>query len=85
MCGPTVDIVEQARAETRANVAFIHQEIYKDNDVNKGYRPQVDAWHLPSEPWTYVIDKTGRVSTRFEGALSPGELERAVAKVTSEA
>src|SRR3954468_8658004 len=83
VCGPTVDIVEQARAETKAKVAFIHQEIYDDNQVNKGFRPQVKAWHLPTEPWTFVINKGGRVSTRFEGAFSTGELERAIAKVTT--
>jgi glutathione peroxidase-family protein len=64
-------------------VAFIHQEIYKDNQVNKGSTSQVAAWRLPSEPWTFVIDRTGRISQRFEGAVSPGELERAVAKVAS--
>jgi hypothetical protein len=29
----------------------------------------------------FVIDRSGRISSRFEGALSVGELERAVAKV----
>ncbi|HEY3020788.1 MAG TPA: hypothetical protein VGJ32_11370 [Solirubrobacteraceae bacterium] len=82
VCGPVVDIVEQARAETSSDVAFIHQEIYNDNQVNKGFRSQVDAWHLPTEPWTFVVDKKGRVSARFEGAFSTGELERAIEKVT---
>jgi hypothetical protein len=81
VCGPTVDVVEQAKAETKGDVAFIHQEIYNDNEVSKGFRPQVSAWHLPTEPWTFVIDRKGRVSARFEGAVSVGELERAIAKV----
>ena len=81
VCGPVVDIVEQVKATAPKDVAFIHQEIYKDNQVNKGVRPQVAAWHLASEPWTFVIDKSGKVSTRFEGAYSVGELQRAVAKV----
>jgi peroxiredoxin len=41
----------------------------------------VAAWRLASEPWTFVIDRSGRISTRFEGAYSVGELQRAVAKV----
>jgi hypothetical protein len=81
VCGPVVDIVEQVKAGAPKNVAFIHQEIYKDNQINKGVRPQVAAWRLASEPWTFVIDKSGRISTRFEGAFSAGELQRAVAKV----
>jgi hypothetical protein len=44
-------------------------------------RPQVAAWKLASEPWTFVIDRSGKVSARFEGAFSIGELQRAVAKV----
>src|SRR3954469_22882549 len=80
VCGPVVDVVEQVRAATKGDVAFIHQEIYKENDVNKGFTPNVEAWHLPTEPWTFVVNKKGRVSTRFEGAFSAGELERAVAR-----
>jgi hypothetical protein len=81
VCGPVVDIVEQVKASAPKSVAFIHQEIYKDNQINKGVRPQVAAWRLASEPWTFVIDKRGQISTRFEGAFSVGELQRAVAKV----
>jgi len=82
VCGPTVDIVEQVRAGAPKDVAFIHQEIYNDNQVNKGLRPQLAAWRLRTEPWTFVIDRSGRISTRFEGGFSVGELQRAVAKVS---
>jgi hypothetical protein len=81
VCGPVVDIVEQVRAGSPKGIAFIHQEIYQDNQTNKGVRPQVAAWRLASEPWTFVIDKSGKISERFEGAFSVGELQRAVAKV----
>jgi hypothetical protein len=83
VCGPVVDIVEQVKAGAPKGVAFIHQEIYKNNKVNDGVRPQLAAWHLQSEPWVFVIDKNGKVSTRFEGAFSVGELQRAVAKVAN--
>ena len=79
VCGPVVDVVEQVKATAPKDVAFIHQEIYNDNAVNKGYRPQVGAWRLPTEPWTFVIDRGGRIADRFQGAFSPGELQRAVA------
>ncbi len=81
VCGPVVDIVEQVKAGAPKGVAFIHQEIYKNNKANDGVRPQLAAWHLQSEPWVFVIDRNGKVSTRFEGAFSVGELQRAVAKV----
>ncbi|MDP9344863.1 MAG: hypothetical protein M3P44_03925 [Actinomycetota bacterium] len=81
VCGPVVDVVEQVKATAPKDVAFIHQEIYNDNAVNKGYRPQVGAWRLPTEPWTFVVDRRGRIAERFQGAFSPGELQRAVAAV----
>jgi hypothetical protein len=81
VCGPVVDIVEQVKASAPKDVAFIHQEIYRDNRVDRGATSQVAAWRLPSEPWTFVIDRGGRITTRFEGAFSPGELQRAVARV----
>ena len=83
VCGPVVDIVEQVRAGAPKDVAFIQQEIYAGNDPAKGVREQVARWHLPSEPWTFVVDRTGRITDRFEGAFSPGELQRAVAKVAA--
>jgi hypothetical protein len=81
VCGPVTDIVEQVRAESGDGIAFIHQEIYQNNKVADGVRPQVAKWRLPTEPWLFVIDRTGKISSRFEGAFSAGELERAVAKV----
>jgi hypothetical protein len=81
VCGPVVDVVDEVQAKVGDKVSFIHQEVYKDNEVNKGLRSQLVAYKLETEPWTFVIDKSGVVSTRFEGAFSAGELERAVAKV----
>jgi hypothetical protein len=83
VCGPVVDVVEEVRAQTKGDVAFIHQEIYKGNDANKGYRPQLRPYRLASEPWTFVIDRTGRVAARYEGAVSVDELQRAVDKVAT--
>ena len=58
------------------------QEIYNDNQINKGTRPQVNAFHLPSEPWLFVIGADGKISTEMEGAFSKGELEAALDKVS---
>lgn len=82
VCGPVVDVVAQVQAKVGDKVSFIHQEVYEDNEVNKGLRKQLQTYKLETEPWTFVINKDGIVSTRFEGAFSTGELERAVAKVT---
>jgi hypothetical protein len=82
VCGPVEDVVEQVKSETKGDMAFIHNEVYVDNNPNKGIRPQLTAYGLQTEPWTFVIDKTGKVAERFEGALSVDELKQAVAKVS---
>jgi hypothetical protein len=78
VCGPVVDIAEQVKAQLGDKAAFIHQEIFKDNEVDKGYQPQVAAYGLPSEPWVFAIDASGRVAARIEGAFSADELTAAV-------
>jgi hypothetical protein len=75
-----VDIAEQVHSETSDEVAFIHMEVYNDNDPNKGIRPELKAYGLQTEPWLFVMDSSGKVSTRIEGAFSVGDLEAAVDK-----
>jgi hypothetical protein len=78
VCGPVVDVTAQVEDEYRDKVDFIHMEIYNDNEINKGTRPQVNAFGLPSEPWVFAIDKNGKVAARMEGAFSVKELQAAV-------
>jgi hypothetical protein len=75
-------VAEQVKSETKGDVVFIHNEIYNENNPNKGLRPQLGAYGLETEPWIFVIDRSGKVVRRFEGALSVDELKQAVAKVS---
>lgn len=78
VCGPVIDVTEQVKAERGDDVAFIHQEIYKNNDVGQGFRPPVAAWGLPTEPWVFTVDSNGRIAARIEGAFSADELNKAI-------
>lgn len=82
VCGPVVDATEQVKAGHGDRAAFIHMEIFKNNDPNGGVRRQVEDFGLPTEPWVFVIDRRGRVASAIEGPFSVQELDRAVAKVT---
>ena len=83
-CGPGVEVVSAVRKEPASKgVRFIHVEIYEDNDPAKGVNRWVKQWRLPTEPFTYVVDRTGVIRTKFEGAFSVRELERAVKSVAS--
>ena len=81
VCGPVVDEAEQVKQTDGEGVAFIHMEIYKGNNPKAGVRPQVSAYRLPSEPWLFVIDRSGIIRTRIEGAWGIPELERAIEEV----
>lgn len=81
-CAPVVDVVSAVRRQPSSKgVVFIHVEVYEDNDPAKGVNRWLDAWRLPTEPFTFVVDRRGRVSAKLEGAFSARELEAAVAKV----
>lgn len=84
VCGPVVDIAEQVKSQLGDKVKFVHMEIYKDNEVNKGFRPQVAEWGLPTEPWAFVVNKDGRIAARLEGAYSARELTAAVKQAVND-
>jgi hypothetical protein len=79
VCGPTVEVVQKVAHEfAGSGIRFIHVEIYTDNDPKKGYNKWVREWRLPTEPWVFLVDASGKVRGKFEGAVSVEELERAV-------
>lgn len=80
VCGPVVDQTEQAQREYGDQAAFIHMEIYNQNDPGDGVRPQVRAFHLPSEPWLFTIDREGVVRDAIEGAFGTELLDEAIEK-----
>jgi len=80
VCGPVVDIMEEVKDERPDDAAYIHMEVYNDNDASKGIRPQLQAFNLITEPWLFVIDSDGKISTVIEGAFSKEELEAALDK-----
>jgi hypothetical protein len=83
VCGPVVDVAEQAKQEDEDKAAFIHMEIYNDNDPGNGVRRQVRAFHLPSEPWLFAIDRKGVVRDAVEGAFGLKLMNEAVEKAVS--
>jgi hypothetical protein len=81
VCGPVVDVAQQVADEFKGEADFIHMEVYNDNDPNKGIRPQLEAFGLRSEPWTFLIGADGLVKDRIEGAYGVLELEDAMRSI----
>jgi hypothetical protein len=78
VCGPVADEAVQLQTAYGDRMAFIHNEVYVDNDPSKGLRPQLRAFGLASEPWLFVIDRHGRVAARLEGAFGIDEFREAI-------
>ena len=82
VCGPVVDITEQVKAERGDELEFIHMEVFRDNRIDRGIRPQLAAFRLRTEPWLFTFDRSGKVAARIEGAFSERELEQAIDRAT---
>ena len=69
VCGPVVDIAEQLKRTYGDRMAFIHQEVYVGNQLDKGLRPPLRAFGLRTEPWLFTVDRRGRIAARLEGSF----------------
>ena len=54
---------------------FIHVEVYASISEPGDLSATMQAWHLSTEPWVYLLDKEGRVANRLEGSASVTEIE----------
>ena len=83
-CGPQLRVVKQLKREYSENVNFVHVEVWDnpheiDGDLSKGrLSPTLAEWGLVTEPWTFILDREGVVSARFEGFVTAGELTGAL-------
>jgi peroxiredoxin len=80
-CAPELQAVQELHTAYAEAANFIHVEIYQFPFDGQHVAPTVEEWHLPSDPWTFVVDKTGIVRDRFEGAAPMEELEPALKAV----
>jgi hypothetical protein len=78
VCGPVVDIAMQLESVYGNRMTFIHQEVYANNTVQDGLRPQLKAFHLQTEPWLFTFNSKGRIAARLEGSFGVKEFEQAI-------
>jgi hypothetical protein len=88
-CGPTLDLIKGV-AQKEPGVTFINVEPYELQYADGRLQPVLDAngqlqpvqatidYGLLTEPWIFVVDKSGTVSASFEAIVSPEELTAAV-------
>jgi len=78
-CGPIVDVVDAVRRGLASSgVRFIHVEPFADHNPGLGFDRWAKEWHIPSEPYTFLVGTDGRIKAEFEGSVSVQELTAAV-------
>ncbi|MBM3958750.1 MAG: hypothetical protein FJ314_03115 [SAR202 cluster bacterium] len=84
LCGPQVEVVSELRARYGDKANFIHVDIFDNpheikGDLTRAVRsPVVEEWGIVTDEWTFVIDRQGVISARFESFASFDELEPAL-------
>jgi hypothetical protein len=72
------DIAVQLERRFGKQAAFIHEEVYVNNQPSKGLRPQLKAFHLQTEPWLFTIDRQGKIAARLEGSFGVNAFTQAI-------
>ncbi len=84
VCGPQVDVLQELKDKYKGDANFIHVDFYDNpqgiqGDLNNAViSPTVIEWNLPSTEWSFVIDRQGIVSARFESFATFEEIEEAL-------
>ncbi|MCY4527930.1 MAG: hypothetical protein OXD46_02715 [Chloroflexi bacterium] len=87
VCGPQVDVLQELKNAYPSDANFVHVDFYDNPHEIQGdleravIAPAVLEWRLPSIEWTFVIDKQGIVTARFEGFATYNEVEAALRQV----
>ena len=87
VCGPQVEVLQQLKDAYKGRANFVHVDFYDNPQEIQGdlsrarISPTVLEWGLPSTEWSFVIDRRGIVSDRFESFATLEELEQALLKV----
>ena len=84
VCGPQVEVLSELKDEFAGQANFIHVDFYDNPDEIQGdlsravISPTVREWRLPSPEWTFVIDRRGVITDRFEGFATLEELRQSL-------
>ncbi len=84
VCGPQVEVLRDLKDKYAGRANFIHVDLYDNpheiqGDLDRAeLSPTVLEWMLPSSEWSFVIDREGTVSARFEGFATLEEVEQAL-------
>lgn len=81
-CGPNLEELITVSQHVGDRATFVHAEVYKDDkpETIAGFlaSPTFKEWGFQSEPWLFVVDRSGTISARFEGPLTASDIRGAL-------
>ena len=87
VCGPQVEVLQQLKDRYKGQANFIHVDFYDNPDEIQGdldrarISPIVFEWRLLGVEWSFVIDRDGKISARFESFATFDELDEALRRI----
>ncbi len=87
VCGPQVEVLQQLKDKYKGQANFIHVDFYDNPDEIQGdldrarISPIVFEWRLLGVEWSFVIDRDGKISARFESFATFDELDEALRRI----
>lgn len=85
-CGPITDEVEKLVPAYAGRVAFVHLEVWRSFE-KKQINVAAAEWIYPQgtgdlqEPWIFVVDRNGKIATRFDNLAGDDEIRTAIDRV----
>ena len=70
-CDRQLQMIKSLMDKYQAKMIFLHMDQYDNPEAYKAY-------HVPGDPWTFVIDNRGVVRFQQAGSMLYSELERAI-------
>jgi thiol-disulfide isomerase/thioredoxin len=76
VCDVQLQMLKGMLAQYEHDVIFLHMDQYQNPEAFKAFK-------VMGDPWTYIIDRNGKVQYKQAGRVLYGELEYAVKRVLS--
>jgi hypothetical protein len=80
LCGPSYDVIDHLQQRYGNALNFVHVEVYtglpNPAETNWQLDPAMTAFGVQTEPWLFLIDKTGTIIYRVEGLFTEGKIEQ---------
>jgi hypothetical protein len=76
-CGAEIAVLQKLQRRYRATVDFVHVDVFQ-NARPPHLSTTAAQWRVPSQPWVFVVNRSGKIAAKFEGPTSAGEIDAAI-------